>query len=214
MRIVCPGLHKCPWTSLLSSISSFYWPDEHTDSLHGVEAAAIVGPEDSILKFVAVYASHIPYAIQVGLAASIVPPASFMEMRTVTCNRIWVMVICFYRSLELDFKVKFQNIWRGCMFGYLRRHLCLDPEWWTACRCGCWESPQRCPGRSPVAGGSPRSLAPDGSCCTERRLSCSSSPPALPLACSLPASPAYRCPPVRASIPRRRCQSHSDSKGD
>lgn len=83
----CPGLHRCPWTSLVSSISSVYRPDEHTDSLHGVEAAAIVGPEDSILKFAAVYTSRIPYAIQVGLAASIVPPASFMEMRTVTCNR-------------------------------------------------------------------------------------------------------------------------------
>lgn len=81
-----------PWTSPLSSMSSVYRPDEHTDGLHGVEAAAIVGPEDSILKFAAVHASRIPHAIQVGLAAGVVPPASFMEMRTVTCNRNWVMV--------------------------------------------------------------------------------------------------------------------------
>lgn len=105
MRVVGPGLHRCPRTSLVSSISSVYRPDEHTDSLHGVEAAAVVGPEDSILKLAAVYASHIPHAIQVGLAASVVPPASFMEMCTVTCNRKWVMTISLCRSLELDFKV-------------------------------------------------------------------------------------------------------------
>lgn len=107
MRVVRSGLHRCPWTSLLSSICSVYRPDEHTDSLHGVEAAAIVGPEDSILKFAAVYTSRIPYAIQVGLAAGIVPPASFMEMRTVTCNGNWMVVICHHGSLELDLKVMF-----------------------------------------------------------------------------------------------------------
>lgn len=101
MRVVCPGLHRCPWTSLVSSISSLYRPDEHTDSLHGVEAAAIVGPEDSVLKFAAVYTSRVPYAIQVRLAARIVPPASFMEMCTVTCNRNWMVVICLYRGLTL-----------------------------------------------------------------------------------------------------------------
>lgn len=110
MRVSCPGLHRWPWTSLVASISSVYRPDEHTDSLHGVEAAAVVGPEDSILKFAAVYASCIPHAIQVGLAAGIVPPASFMEMRTVPCNRNRPMVTCLYRSLELDVKVRFWSI--------------------------------------------------------------------------------------------------------
>lgn len=65
------------------SISSVYWPDEHSDSLHGVEPAAVVSPENPILEFASVYASRVPHAIQVGLAASVVPPASFVEMGAV-----------------------------------------------------------------------------------------------------------------------------------
>lgn len=82
---VCPGLHSCPWTSLAHSMSSVYGPDQHTDRLHRVEAAAIVGPEDPVLEFAAVDASGVPDTIKIGLATSVVPPASFMEMGTVTC---------------------------------------------------------------------------------------------------------------------------------
>lgn len=64
-------------------ISSVYWPDEHSDSLHGVEAAAVVGPENPILEFAAVHAPRVPHAVQVGLATSVVPPASFVEVGAV-----------------------------------------------------------------------------------------------------------------------------------
>lgn len=79
-----PGLHSYPWTSLACSISSVYGPDQHTDRLHRVEASAVVRPEDPILEFAAVNASGVPYTVQIGLAASVVPPASFVEMGTVT----------------------------------------------------------------------------------------------------------------------------------
>lgn len=84
---VCPGLHTvaAPGTSLAYSVSSVYGPDHHADRLHRVEASAIVGPEDPILEFAAVDASGVPDTIKIGLAASVVPPASFMEMGTVTC---------------------------------------------------------------------------------------------------------------------------------
>lgn len=97
---------------------------------------------------------------------------------------------------------------------YLRRHPCLDPESWTVCRCGCWGSPQHCPGRCPDAGGSPHSLAPDGSCCTERRPFFPSSPPAPPTACNPPVFLNCRCLPGQASILHQCCQSRSESKED
>lgn len=83
---MCPGLHSCPWTSLAYSISSVYGPDQHTDSLHRVEAAAVVGPEDPVLEFAAVNAAGVPDTVEIGLAAGVVPPASFMEMGAVTCR--------------------------------------------------------------------------------------------------------------------------------
>ena len=82
---MCPGLHSCPWTSLAYSISSVYGPDHHADRLHGVEASAVVSPEDPILEFASVDASVVPDTIKIGLAASVVPPASFVEMGTVSC---------------------------------------------------------------------------------------------------------------------------------
>lgn len=82
---VCPGLRICPCTSLAYSVSSVYGPDQHADRLHGVEASTVVGPEDPILEFASVDASSVPDTVKIGLAASVVPPASFMEMGTVTC---------------------------------------------------------------------------------------------------------------------------------
>ena len=82
---MCPGLHSCPCTGLVYSISSVYGPDHHADTLHGVEASAVVGPEDPILEFASVDASGVPDTVKISLATSVVPPASFMEMGTVTC---------------------------------------------------------------------------------------------------------------------------------
>ncbi|TNN81493.1 hypothetical protein EYF80_008265 [Liparis tanakae] len=48
------ALRGYPWTSRADSISSVNGPDEHTDRLHGVEASAVVRPEDPILEFAAV----------------------------------------------------------------------------------------------------------------------------------------------------------------
>lgn len=82
---MCPGLRSCPWTSLAYSISSVYGPDHHADRFHGVEASTVVGPEDPILELATVDASGVPDTVEIGLATSVVPPASFMEMGTVTC---------------------------------------------------------------------------------------------------------------------------------
>lgn len=78
---------------LFSSLAHPYLPplvdgsDQHTDRLHGVEPSAILSPENPILEFAAVDASSVPDTVEVGLSTSIVPPASFMEMGTVTWNR-------------------------------------------------------------------------------------------------------------------------------
>lgn len=68
--------------------ASVYGPDQHADRLHGVETPAVVGPEDAVLEFAAVHSSGVPDTVEVGLATGIVPPASFMEMGTVTCYGI------------------------------------------------------------------------------------------------------------------------------
>lgn len=78
------GLHNYTWTSLACGISSVYGPDQQTHGLQRVEASAVVRPEDPILEFAAVNASGVPDTVKVGLAASVVPPASFVEMGTVT----------------------------------------------------------------------------------------------------------------------------------
>lgn len=64
--------------------ASVYGPDQHANGLHGVETAAVVGPEDPVLEFAAVHSSGVPDTVKVSLATSVVPPASFMEMGTVT----------------------------------------------------------------------------------------------------------------------------------
>ena len=114
-----PGLHSCPWFSLASNISSVYGPDQHTDSLHRVEASTIVGPENPILEFAAVNASGVPDTVQIGLTASVVPPASFMEMGTVTCRRETgrLMTVFFYKTstycwfLFCLFKIERPDLW-------------------------------------------------------------------------------------------------------
>lgn len=72
--------------SLAHGELSVYGPDHHADGLHRVEASTVVGPEDAVLEFAAVDASGVPDTVEVGLATSVVPPASFVEMGTVTCN--------------------------------------------------------------------------------------------------------------------------------
>lgn len=83
---VCRGLHSCPLTSLAYAFFSIYGPDHHADRLHWVETSAIVGPEDTILVFATVDTSVVPDTVEIGLATSVVPPASFMEMGTITCE--------------------------------------------------------------------------------------------------------------------------------
>lgn len=77
----CSGLHNYS----AYSISLVYRSDHHANRLHGVEAAAIVGPEDPILVLAPVDASSVPDTVKIGLAASIVPPASLIEMGTIAC---------------------------------------------------------------------------------------------------------------------------------
>lgn len=96
-----PGLHSCHWFSLASNVSSVYGPDQHPDSLHRVEASTVVGPENPILEFAAVNASGVPDTVQVGLTASVIPPASFMEMGTVTCSRETGRLITFIKHLHI-----------------------------------------------------------------------------------------------------------------
>lgn len=73
-------------TSLAYAFFSIYGPDHHADRLHRVETSAIVGPEDTILVFATVDPSVVPDTVEIGLATSVVPPASFMEMGTITCE--------------------------------------------------------------------------------------------------------------------------------
>lgn len=70
----------------LYNVSSVYGPDHHADSFHGVEASTVVGPEDPVLELAAVDASGVPDTVEIGLAASVVPPAPFVEVGTVTCR--------------------------------------------------------------------------------------------------------------------------------
>lgn len=58
--------------------------DHHADRLEGVEPSSVLGPEHSILELTAVNPSAVPYAVQVGLATGVVPPAALMEVSTVT----------------------------------------------------------------------------------------------------------------------------------
>lgn len=56
----------------------------YADRLEGVRSSSVLGPEDSILELTAVNPSAVPYAVQVGLATGVVPPAALMEVSTVT----------------------------------------------------------------------------------------------------------------------------------
>lgn len=58
--------------------------DHEADWLEGVETSSILCPKDSILKFAAVNPPTVPYTIQVGLTTGIIPPATLMEVRTIT----------------------------------------------------------------------------------------------------------------------------------
>lgn len=66
--------------------SSVNGPNHHAHALHGVGASPVVSPEDAVLEFTAVDTPSVPHSVEVGLAASVVPPASFMEVRAVTCG--------------------------------------------------------------------------------------------------------------------------------
>lgn len=63
-------------------------PDHHAHSFHGVEASSVVRPEDAILELVAIHATRVPDAIKIGLPTCIVPPATLMEVSTVSCSTI------------------------------------------------------------------------------------------------------------------------------
>lgn len=62
--------------------------DQHAHSFHGVEASAVVCPEDAVLELVAIHTAGVPDAIEIGLATCIVPPATFMEVSTVSCSEV------------------------------------------------------------------------------------------------------------------------------
>lgn len=66
------------------SMVSINRSDHQSHRLEGVKTSSIICPEDSILKFATVNTPAIPYTIQVGLATSIVPPTTFMEVSAVT----------------------------------------------------------------------------------------------------------------------------------
>lgn len=62
--------------------------DHHAHSFHGVEASSVVRPEDAVLELVAIHATRVPDSVEIGLAACIVPPATFMEVSTVSCRKV------------------------------------------------------------------------------------------------------------------------------
>lgn len=86
------GTKSFHWVSVLFWLDSPFpasvdGPDQNTDRLHGVEPSAIFGPENPVLEFAAIDASGVPDTVEIGLSTSVVPPASLMEMGTVTWNR-------------------------------------------------------------------------------------------------------------------------------
>lgn len=62
--------------------------DHHAHSFHGVEASAVVRPEDAVLELVTIHAAGVPHSIEIGLATCIVPPATFMEVSAVSCSEV------------------------------------------------------------------------------------------------------------------------------
>ena len=85
MSEVLPGLCS-PRSDSTGPRPSVYGPDHDADRLHGVEAPAVLGPEDPVLVLAAVDATGVPHAVEVGLAAAVVPPASLLEVGAVTCR--------------------------------------------------------------------------------------------------------------------------------
>lgn len=61
--------------------------DHHAHSFHRVEASSVVRPEDAVLELVAIHAASVPDTIKIGLATCIVPPATLMEVSTVSCSK-------------------------------------------------------------------------------------------------------------------------------
>ena len=61
--------------------------DHHHHSLQGVRPATELGPVDAILVPAAVVASAVPHAVQVGVGAGVIPPATLLVMGTVTWGR-------------------------------------------------------------------------------------------------------------------------------
>lgn len=108
--------------------------DHHAYGFHGVEASSVVRPEDAILELVAIHTTRVPHAIKVGLTTCIVPPATFMEVSTVSCKKgryCMSKTVCAL-DLKNDFYVTTSHQWstnKSKFNNNLRRHPCLDPAW-------------------------------------------------------------------------------------
>lgn len=70
-----------------SAMFSLDGSDHEADRLERVESSSVFGPEDSILEFAAVNSPAVPHAVQVGLAAGVVPPAALVEVGAVAWQR-------------------------------------------------------------------------------------------------------------------------------
>lgn len=106
----------------LSSVNRL---DHHLNGPQGVWPASVLSPENSILVLASIMASSVPYSIEVRVCTGVVPPASFMKVRTVSCRR------------NTDTEVKFFCIWH---FASCReRVLPLEwfewrtPDWFQSC---------------------------------------------------------------------------------
>lgn len=62
--------------------------DHHAHSFHRVEASSVVRPEDAVLELVPIHTARVPHTIEIGLATCVVPPATFVEVSTVSCSEV------------------------------------------------------------------------------------------------------------------------------
>lgn len=70
-----------------SAMFSLDGPDHEADRLERVETSSVFSPEDPVLEFAAVNSPAVPHAVQVGLAAGVIPPAALVEVGAVTWQR-------------------------------------------------------------------------------------------------------------------------------
>lgn len=165
--------------------------DHHENFLQGVGPSVELSPVDPILVATSIVSTPIPHAVQIGVCAHVIPPASFLVMSAVTCEKH------SYRHKKSN---HFRKLLGWDKMGTdLDSCPCRGPEWWRPCCCAMTGSLLHCRGIVPSAGGTSHSPVPGGSCHSQQTPAGPANLLRPPGVCTWPAGSASRGVPGQAS---------------